>query len=103
MKAFVTKVMYESQVLFYDYACVKTHHDSTCSLYSSYCFNCKQCEMPGTACLAPSTLVCFAGSFHLTLIDIIRTSVFPYELLHPRKYPVTETEVPGTCKLPAWW
>lgn len=54
--------------------------------------------MPGTVCLAPSSLLCFADSFYLPLIDIIRTSVFPYELLHPHKYPVTEAEVPGT-----WW
>lgn len=86
---------------FYDYTCVKTHHDSTCSLYSSYCFNCKECEMPGAVCLAPSSLLCFADSFNLTLIDIIRTSVFPSELLHPHKYP--ETEVPGTSKQPIWW
>lgn len=59
--------------------------------------------MPGTVCLAPSTLVCFADSFYLTLIGIIRTSVFPYELLHPHERPVTEAEVPGTCKRPTWW
>lgn len=48
---------------FYDYACVKTHHDSTCSLYSSYCFNCKECEMPGTVCLAPSSLLALLIAF----------------------------------------
>lgn len=88
---------------FYDYACVKTYHDSTCSLYSSYCFNCKECEMPRTVCLALSTLVCSADGFYLTVIDIIRTSVYPYELLHPHVYPVTETEVPGTSEQPTWW
>lgn len=50
-------------------------------------------------CLALSSLVCFADSFYLTLIGITRTSAFPYELLHPHEYPVTETEVPGT----SWW
>lgn len=59
--------------------------------------------MPGTVCLAPSNLVCSADSFCLTLIDIIRTSVFPYELLYPHECPVTETEVPDTAKHPTWW